>query len=99
MKISIIISASNTLGFQFTFDALEFYRNGKSIRGFNTLPVSFEDAVKELESLRKAFEEGSLKPPSALDEIDLADETAVIAAFEKVKAGSKAKQILVNKNV
>jgi len=93
----IIISVARTPGSQFTFDAFEFYRNSKSIRGLNTLPVSFEDSVKQLESLRKGFEEGSLKPPSALEEVDLADELAVVAAFERVKAGAKAKQIIVNK--
>jgi NADPH:quinone reductase-like Zn-dependent oxidoreductase len=95
----IIISAAKTPGFQFTFDALELYGKNKSIRGLSTLPVSFEDAVKHMEALRKGFEEESLKPPSVLEEVDLVDERAVIEAFEKVKAGSKAKQIIVNKNV
>lgn len=52
-----------------------------------------------LGTLRKGFEERVLEPPAALEVVDLADEKAVIAAFEKVKAGTKAKQILVNKNL
>jgi hypothetical protein len=67
--------------------------------GVNTLIISFEDAVRALGKLNKGFEDGVLQPPTALEEIDLADANAVVAAYEKVKSGVKAKQILVNKNL
>ena len=69
------------------------------MHGINTLPISFLDSAKILGRLRKGFEDGVLTPPKLIEEIDLQNEKAVIAAYEKVKAGSKAKQVLVNSNV
>lgn len=69
------------------------------MHGINTLPISFLDAAETLGKLRKGFEEGVLTPPSSIEETNLQDEKAVIAAYEKVKAGSKAKQVLVNMKV
>ena len=69
------------------------------MHGINTLPISFLDSAKTLGKLRKGFEEGVLSPPKSIEETDLQHENAVIAAYEKVKAGSKAKQVLVNRNV
>lgn len=96
---SVTITAGRTPGFEFTFNALEFYRHNKSMFGINTLVISLHDAVATLTQLKPAFEAGELQAPSNLEEADLADEQAVLAAYEKVKGGSKAKQILVNKNV
>ncbi|MCJ1390043.1 hypothetical protein MMC18_002901 [Xylographa bjoerkii] len=95
----IIITASKSPGNLFTFNALAFYRSNLSMHGINTLPVSFLQAVQQLAKLKKGFEDGVLTPPASIDETELQDEKAVIAAYEKVKAGSKAKQVLVNKNV
>ena len=67
--------------------------------GINTLSVTFHDAVRTLEKLNQGFEDGVLQPPTALEEVDLADSDAVVAAYEKVKSGAKAKQILVNRNL
>lgn len=50
-----------------------------------------------LAQLKSAFEAGELQAPN-LEEINLDDEKAVLAAYEKVKEGAKAKQVLVNKN-
>lgn len=49
--------------------------------------------------MKPAFETGELQAPGDLEEVDLADEKAVLSAYEKVNGGAKAKQILVNKNV
>ena len=38
-------------------------------------------------------------PPQAIEEVDLADQGAVVEAYEKVKAGAKAKLVLVNGNL
>lgn len=69
------------------------------MHGINTLPISFLDSAKTLGRLRKGFEEGVLTPPKLIEEIEFQNEKAVIAAYEKVKIGSKAKQVLVNGNV
>jgi hypothetical protein len=97
--ISVIISANKTPGFQFTFHALDLYRKNAAIFGLNSLSVSFADSVRVLGKLKEGFESGALKPPPALEETDLADAKGVLAAYEKVEAGAKAKQVLVNKNV
>ncbi|MCJ1476706.1 hypothetical protein MMC13_005374 [Lambiella insularis] len=94
----VIITASNTPGFMYTFNALALYRSNLSIHGINTLPVSFSQSVQHLAKLKSGFTDGVLTPPASIEETDLQDEKAVIAAYEKVKAGSKAKQVLVNKN-
>lgn len=96
---SVFITAGRTPGFQFTFNAFDFYRKNKSIFGINTLPISLQDAVAILTRLKPLFEAGELHAPSDLEEVDLAQEEAVLAAYEKVKGGAKAKQILVNRNV
>jgi len=95
----IIITASKTPDMLFTFNAHAFFRNNQSIYGINTVPVSFLQGVQQLAKLKNGFEDGVLTPPAFIDEVELQDEKAVIAAYEKVKAGSKAKQVLVNKNV
>ncbi|MCJ1462236.1 hypothetical protein MMC07_000836 [Pseudocyphellaria aurata] len=95
----VIITAGRTPGFQFTFNALEFYRHNKSLHGINTLGISLRDAVALLAGLKSAFETGELQAPSNIEEVDLAEEKAVLAAYEKVKGGTKAKQVLVNKNL
>jgi NADPH:quinone reductase len=95
----VIISTGRTPGQEFTFNALDFYRTNKSLFGVNTLTISFAEAVEKLTQLKKGFEQGTLRPPAVLEEVDLADGGAVLAAYEKAKAGAKAKQILVNKNL
>lgn len=95
----VIITAGKTPGFQFTFNAFDLYRKCAGIFGLNTLAVSFKEAVQELAKLKQGFEDGVLLPPAALEEIDLADTKAALAAYEKVKTGTKAKQILINRNL
>lgn len=97
--LSVFITAGRTPGFQFTFDAMEFYRHNKSLIGLNTLAISFKEAVTFLAGLKEGFESGKLNAPAPLEESDLADTKSVIKAFEKVKAGAKGKQILVNRNL
>lgn len=94
---SVIITAGKTPGFQLAFDALDFYRHNKALLGINTIGISFKNAISELANLKLGFESGELVPPAAIEEIDLRDGEAVVAAYEKVKAGAKAKQILVNR--
>ncbi|MCJ1435092.1 hypothetical protein MMC27_004462 [Xylographa pallens] len=96
---NIIITASKTPDLLFTFNAHAFFRNNQSIYGINTVPVSFLQGVQQLAKLKNGFEDGVLTPPAFINEVELQDEKAVIAAYEKVKAGSNAKQVLVNKNV
>ncbi|MCJ1227959.1 hypothetical protein MMC12_004618 [Toensbergia leucococca] len=95
----VFITAGRTPGFQFTLDALDFYRHNKSLIGLNTLPISFEDSSATLAKLKQGFETGALMPPQAIEEVDLADQGAVVEAYEKVKAGAKAKLVLVNGNL
>lgn len=78
---------------------MEFYRHNKSMHGVNTLIITSKEAAAELTKMKPAFESGELSPPAMLEETDLTDEKAVIAAYEKVKGGAKAKQILINKNL
>ncbi|MCJ1283398.1 hypothetical protein MMC26_002726 [Xylographa opegraphella] len=80
---NVIIIASKSPGFLFTFNALAFYRNNLSMHGINTLPVSFLQAVQELAKLKKGFEDGVLAPPASIDEVELQDERAVIAATRR----------------
>lgn len=96
---SVLITAGRTPGFQFTFNAFDFYRNNKSILGLNTGTISFEEAVAQLANWKKGFETGELLPPRDYQDVDITDEKAVIAAFEEVKRGTKRKQILVNRNL
>ncbi|KAJ6581506.1 hypothetical protein B0H19DRAFT_1115573 [Mycena capillaripes] len=93
----VFVSVAQTPGAQFTFDALDFYRNNKTMDGVNTMKYNFEDSARVLDSLRAGFEEGVLKPFPLLETADLEDKDAVIAAYGKVKGGTKAKQIVVNK--
>ncbi|KAJ6610212.1 hypothetical protein B0H10DRAFT_2061294 [Mycena sp. CBHHK59/15] len=92
----VFVSVAQTPGAQFTFDALDFYRNNRTLAGVNTLKYSFEESVRILSELRAGFEEGALIPPSALEMVDMGDEKAVIEAYGRVKTGTKMKQILVN---
>lgn len=78
---------------------MEFYRHNKSLIGLNTLAISFKEAITFLTSLKGGFESGELTAPTPLEESDLSDKEAVLKAFEKVKAGAKGKQILVNRNI
>ena len=98
MFISIFISASKGPATLFTFNALAFYRSKLAMHGINTLAVSFPQAIQQLAKLKKGFEDKILIPPASINEVDLQDEKAVIAAYEKVKAGSRAKQVLINRN-
>lgn len=93
-----MISVGRSPSPQFTFDALEFYRNNKTLIGVNTLVFSFEDSARILSNIRAGFEQGLLLPPASLEEVDLADEKAVLETYAKVKAGARNKQILVNKS-
>jgi hypothetical protein len=93
----VFVSVAQTPGAQFTFDALDVYRNNKSLVGVNSLKYTFEQCGQILSEMRAGFEEGVLHPFPHLETIDLGDEKAVIAGYAKVKAGAKAKQILVNK--
>lgn len=96
MRHSILITAGRTPGFHLILDALDFYRQNKTLLGLNTLGVSFKSAIAELAALKLGFETGVFQPPAAIDEVDILDEKAVIAAYEKVKAGTKAKQVIVS---
>ncbi|KAJ7760561.1 putative dehydrogenase [Mycena metata] len=95
----VIISVGQTPGGQYTFDALDFYRNNKTLIGVNSLSSSFEESVRILSELRAGFEQGVLRPFPNLQTVDLADEKAILDAYANVKAGAKAKQILVNKEI
>ncbi|MCJ1423067.1 hypothetical protein MMC29_000948 [Sticta canariensis] len=95
----VIISAGKTPDGQFTFDALNFYQRNQSIFGLNTGLISLRDAVTVLARLKPAFEAGELHAPPNIEEVDLAEEQAVLAAYKKVEGGAKAKQVLVNKNI
>jgi len=94
----VLISVGRSPGPQFTFDAFEFYRNNKTLIGINTLIYSSADSAGILSKFRAGFEEGLLLPPALLQEVDLADEKAVLEAYANVKGGAKAKHVLVNKN-
>lgn len=96
LRHSILITAGKTPGFHLIFDALDFYRHNKTLLGLNTLGVSFKSAISELAALKYGFEVGIFQPPAVIEEVDILDEKAVIAAYEKVKAGTKAKQVLVS---
>lgn len=96
LRHSILITAGKTPGFHLIFDALDFYRHNKNLLGLNTLGISFKSAISELAALKYGFEAGVFQPPAAIEEVDILDEKAVIAAYEKVKAGTKAKQVLVS---
>ena len=96
---SVLITAGRTPGFEFTFNAFEFYRHNKSIHGLNTGIISFEEAAAQLAKWKKGFETGKLLPPAAYQDVDISDEKAVIAAYGEVKRGTKTKQILVNRNL
>lgn len=96
---SVLITAGRTPGFQFTFDAFDFYRHNKSLHGLNTGVISLKEAVTLLAKWKKDFEAGDLLPPKDYQDVDIADEKAVIAAYEDVKRGTKVKQILVNRNI
>ncbi|KAJ7180672.1 putative dehydrogenase [Mycena filopes] len=93
----VIISVGQTPGGQFTFDALDFYRFNKTLIGVNTLSYTFEESVRILSELRTGFEKGVLQPNPTLEQVDLADEKAVLKAYADVKGGVRAKQIIVNK--
>lgn len=58
--------------------------------------ISLKSAISELAALKFGFEAGVFLPPALIEEVDILDEKAVIAAYEKVKAGTKAKQVLVS---
>ncbi|KAJ7155352.1 alcohol dehydrogenase zinc-binding domain protein [Mycena crocata] len=92
----VFISAGQTLGAQYTFDALDFYRNNRTLVGVNSVKYSFEDSVRILSELRAGFEQGVLQPFPSLETVELSDEQAVIQAYGRVKAGTKRKQIIVN---
>lgn len=96
LRHSIIITAGKTPGFHLIFDALDFYRHNKTLLGLNTLGISLKSAISELAALKFGFEAGVFLPPALIEEVDILDEKAVIAAYEKVKAGTKAKQVLVS---
>lgn len=96
---SVIISAGKTPDGQFTFNALNFYQRNQSIFGLNTGLISLRDAVTVLARLKPAFEAGELHAPPNIEEVDLAEEKAVLAAYKKVEGGAKSKQVLVNKNI
>ncbi|KAJ7765472.1 putative dehydrogenase [Mycena maculata] len=95
----VVISVGQTPSAQFTFNALDFYRNNRTMVGVNTGAYTFEQSVGILSELRAGFEQGILKPFPNLETIDLGDEKGVIEAYSKVKAGAKMKQILVNKDI
>lgn len=96
LRHSIIITAGKTPGSHLIFDALDFYRHNKTLLGLNTLGISLKSAISELAALKFGFETGVFRPPALIEEVDILDEKAVIAAYEKVKAGTKAKQVLVS---
>ncbi|KAJ7658118.1 hypothetical protein B0H17DRAFT_1185691 [Mycena rosella] len=81
---------------QFSFDALNFYRENKTLAGVNSMSYTFEESVRILSELRAGFEQGVLEPFPNLELVDLGNENAVIQAYARVKAGAKMKQILVN---
>ncbi|KAI9695929.1 MAG: hypothetical protein M1836_006046 [Candelina mexicana] len=91
----VYISVSKLPSGQHTFDARSLYRKNQTIAGVNTLPITTERASMLLTELKAAFEQGRLTPPSLIEEVPLEDEKAVIEAYEKVKAGSRAKIVLV----
>ncbi|KAJ7116012.1 hypothetical protein C8R44DRAFT_219964 [Mycena epipterygia] len=95
----VFVSVAQTPGAQFTFDALDFYRQNKTLVGVNTLKLTFEESVRILSELRAGFEEGVLQPFPNLESVDLGNEEAVIQAYARVKAGAKMKQILVKNDL
>ncbi|KAJ6591548.1 zinc-containing alcohol dehydrogenase superfamily [Mycena vulgaris] len=92
----VFVSVGQTPGAQFTFDALDFYRQNKMLVGVNSLSYTFDESVRILSDLRAGFEAGVLQPFPTLELVALSDEKAVIQAYARVKAGAKSKQILVN---
>ena len=52
-----------------------------------------------LAKLKQGFESGVLVPPRALEEVDMGDVEVVKGAYAKVKTETRAKQILVNRNL
>lgn len=93
---SVMISAPRDDTHGLSFDALDLYRNDKSILGVNSINVSFEDAGKELAKMKDGFESGALKAPQNIKTVDLADEKGVVEAYVEVGKGSKQKQVIVN---
>ncbi|KAJ7091380.1 putative dehydrogenase [Mycena belliarum] len=91
----VFVSVGQTPGAQFSFDALDFYRESKTLIGVNSASYTFEDCVRILSELRAGFEQGVLQPFPNLELVDLGDEKAVLEAYNRVKAGAKMKQILV----
>jgi hypothetical protein len=57
------------------------------------LTVSFHDAVQVLGKLKQGFESG------VLGEVDMGDVDTVKEAYGKVKTGTRAKNMLVNRNL
>ncbi|KAJ7446676.1 putative dehydrogenase [Mycena latifolia] len=92
----VFVSVGQTPGAQFSFDALNFYRENKTLVGVNSLSYTFEECVRIMSELRAGFEQGALQPFPNLELVNLGDENAVIEAYARVKAGAKMKQIIVN---
>ena len=63
----------------------------------NSINVPFKEAGLELHKMKAGFEDGLLKAPQTITEVDLADEKAVVEAYMEVGKGSKGKRVLVNR--
>lgn len=92
----VVITAPRSPDGLLSFNALDLYRQDRSLMGVNTLNISFLDGIKIIKSLKAGFENGTLLPPPLIHEVDLQNEAETVKAYQGVLKGAKGKYVLVS---
>jgi NADPH:quinone reductase len=85
------VAITSSIERRVSFDLIDFYRNRSRLLGVNTMTLTGAGTAEMLNALRGGFESGHLCPP----ELQTWPLERAVEAYEAVKQGARAKQVLV----
>jgi NADPH:quinone reductase len=85
------VAITSSIERRVSFDLIDFYRNRSRLLGVNTMTLTGTGTAQILNELRGGFEGGHLRPP----ELQTWPLGRAVEAYEAVRQGARAKQVLV----
>ena len=85
------VAITSSIERRVSFDLIDFYRNRSRLLGVNTMTLTGAATAQILDELRGGFEAGALRPP----ELQIWPLERAVEAYEAVKQGARAKQVLM----
>jgi NADPH:quinone reductase len=85
------VAITSSIERRVSFDLIDFYRNRSRLLGVNTMTLTGAGTAEMLNALRDGFESGLLCPP----ELQTWPLERAVEAYEAVRQGARAKQVLV----